>query len=63
MKARPRMRPSFLPSLSSSGPTPSEAMMSPSACAKAMVPFWLGERWKRSDRSGRIVPNMAAIIP
>ena len=55
--------PSFLPSLSSNGPTPSEARISPSACAKAIVPFWLGERWNRSDSSGRMVPSMAAIIP
>ena len=32
-------RPIFLPSLSSSGPTPSDAMTSPNACAKAIVPF------------------------
>jgi hypothetical protein len=28
-----------------------------------MVPFWVGVRWKRSDRLGRMVPSMAAIIP
>jgi len=37
--------------------------MSPNACDKAIVPFWLGDKWKRSDRSGRMVPNIAAIIP
>ena len=36
--------PAFLPSLSSNGPTASEAIINPSACAKAMVPFWLGVR-------------------
>ncbi len=63
MNTSPRIRPTLSPSLSSSGPTASEAIISPSACAVAMVPFWVGERWKRSDSSGRMVPSMAAIIP
>ena len=63
MNASPSMRPAFLPSSSRSGPTASEAMMSPSAWAKAIVPFCRGVSWKRSDRLGRMVPSMAAIIP
>ena len=63
IKTRPTMTPSFLPSASTIGPTASEARINPSACANAIVPFWLGERWKRSDRSGRMVPNIEAIIP
>ena len=63
ISARPSTKPTFLPSLSISGPTPIEAMIRPSAWVKAIWPSWLGVRWKRAERSGRMVPNMAAIIP
>ena len=63
MQPRPRMSPALSPWVSSSGPTPSEAMMRPSACTKAMVPFCVGVRWNRSESSGRMVPSIAAIIP
>ena len=63
ISARPSTRPTFLPSLSISGPTPTEAMISPSACMDAMVPFCWGVSLKRAERSGRMVPSMAAIMP
>src|SRR5579863_7257508 len=44
LKPRPSTRPILSPWLSSSGPTPTEAIMRPMACAKAMAPFCLGVR-------------------
>ena len=59
----PSSIPTFLPSLSISGPTATEAMISPKAWQNAMVPFCLGVSWNRAERSGRMVPSMAAIMP
>ncbi len=63
INSKPRMRPALSPSVSSSGPTPTDAIINPSAWLKAIVPFCVGVRWKRSDRSGKMVPSIAAIIP
>ena len=63
IRRSPRTIPTFLPSLWSRGPAASEARINPKACVKAMVPFCRGVKCRRAERSGKIVPSMAAIIP
>jgi len=46
-----------------SGPTASDAIINPIACASAMLPFCFGVNENFFERSGRIVPSIAAIMP
>ena len=40
-----------------------EARIKPRAWQNAMVPFCFGVRWNRAERSGRMVPSIAAVMP